>query len=405
VVSANQPVAVSLEWGASGVQDQPNLLDDLGVTLRLQDEAGRTWVSRDYAPLGGLGVSGSGDHFVEQAGLIAPMGLPPGEYAVMVGLVDEASGNLLPRLDDPGDLVKAGLLTIDAPEQAYPAVRLPIEHPLPEPAPVDGLLLLGHAGATHAKQTGAKQAILAGSEVRLMLFWQAVQTPPLRHIYVDLLDQAGNRVAGYEGWPLAEYPTDRWRPGALAQTPIDFFLPATAPSGTYRLSAGLFNPADSRRGPATELGKVNVVQRPLSNQPPSPENRLENPFQFAAHAELIGYDLERTGETGLDLTLYWHVLQPLLPPHHIFVHLNDRAGATVAQSDGPPTTDDGAAPTGSWRADEYLATHHRIELPSDRQALPLVMIAGLYAPENRTRLPVTVDGEAAGDSAALGIVE
>ena len=34
--------------------------------------------------------------------------------------------------------------------------------------------------------------------------------------------------------------------------------------------------------------------------------------------------------------LYWEVLQPLLPPHHIFVHLDTPDGQTVAQQDGPP---------------------------------------------------------------------
>src|SRR5690606_18762652 len=94
------------------------------------------------------------------------------------------------------------------------------------------------------------------------------------------------------------------------------------------------------------------------------------------------------------------VLQPLLPPHHVFVHLVDAQGNRVAQSDGEPMTQDGRAPTGSWLPDEYLITRHTLTLPLDAQS-PFTIQTGLYLPASGARLPVTVDAQVTGDSITI----
>ncbi len=64
---------------------------------------------------------------------------------------------------------------------------------------------------------------------------------------------------------------------------------------------------------------------------------LAEPVRFGTHADLIGYDLDEDGG-ALALTLHWKVQQPLLPPHHVFVHLDEASGITLAQDDGAPIT-------------------------------------------------------------------
>ena len=89
-------------------------------------------------------------------------------------------------------------------------------------------------------------------------------------------------------------------------------------------------------------------------------------------------------------------LQPLLPPLHIFVHADGVDGVILAQQDGPPVTAGGLAPTGSWQPGEFLITEHQIEAPAGAS-----IKVGLYDPASLVRLPVTLDGVAAGDSVTL----
>ena len=96
---------------------------------------------------------------------------------------------------------------------------------------------------------------------------------------------------------------------------------------------------------------------------------IEPPVQFGTHAQLIGYDLDMDSTDGkLYLTLHWQVNQTLLPPHHIFVHLDNEFGETVAQDDGPPVTANGRAPTGSWLPSEFVSTLHTVPCRRTRRS-------------------------------------
>jgi hypothetical protein len=182
---------------------------------------------------------------------------------------------------------------------------------------------------------------------------------------------------------------------------VTFFVPATVTTGDYTLIARLVDPAGIADGPTAELGAVAIRQRVGTFEAPEMQTVLERPIRFGTHADLIGYDVRPTAD-GLDVRLHWRVEQPLLPPHHIFVHLDDAAGVTLAQDDGGPQTEAGAAPTGSWLPGEYLSTEHRIDLPAELPEDVLLRV-GLYNPEGNIRLPATVDGAPGGDAAELAL--
>jgi len=146
------------------------------------------------------------------------------------------------------------------------------------------------------------------------------------------------------------------------------------------------------------LGMQPIQQRLIAytaEQPPIP---LVPPVQFGTHVQLTGYAVAQNDE-AITIRLYWHVLQPLLPPHHIFIHLNDETGRTIAQSDAAPRTAAGRAPTGSWLPDEYLVTEHQILTPVPVSSAPGVfsLNIGLYVPSTGQRLPTVVDGVTTGD--------
>jgi hypothetical protein len=228
------------------------------------------------------------------------------------------------------------------------------------------------------------------------LFLQAeVNAPADRALYVSLLDAQGMGVAGYEGWPLADYPVDVLTQGELLRVPVRFYTSGALTSGDYRLVAGFLDPTTGAKTPPVALGAVRIAQRRGEFTRPVPEVSLPAPAQFGTHARLYGYTLA-PADDGITLQLYWEIVQPLLPPHHIFVHADMPDGATLAQQDGPPVIAAGPAPTGSWQPGEFLITEHALALPEGA-----VLKVGLYDPITLARLPVTLDGAAAGDSVEL----
>lgn len=393
--SANEPLSVDLVWQL----DSPPA--DYFVTLRLLDSEGRAWAERDYAPPGSLAAGESGA--ADRAGLIVPAGLPPDTYALAVGLGRAADQALLRSSSsgpDDAPLAVLGPVQVRAPAAPLPPVRLPIQTPLEPPVEADGLALLGSAGVRPG------DAFLAGEALDVTLFFQSRTTaPPPRQIYLSLQARGGG-AAGWEGWPLPNYLTQAWQEGALVQVPAGFYLPADLPSGPYRLVVGLLDPASGAKSDPTPLADVTVARRPASFEPQTPPHAVQPPVQFGAHATLVGYDMQRRNG-ALTLALYWSLQQTLLPPHHIFVHLDDPTGSTVAQDDGPPTAVDGPAPSGSWLPGEFLVTQHTLALPAeaanarDGAAGGWRLRVGLYNPDGNVRLPASQAGAPTGDAAAL----
>lgn len=385
--SANEPVAVALAWDGDATAD-------LGATIRLVDDQGYTWAGRTYFPLGSLKRGEPDSSILDQAGLIIPAGVPPGVYTITVGVVLSATRQLLPPVmhEASAQLLPIEHVRVTLPADKQPPYRLPIQRTLTPPPEHNGLTLLGHAGATG-------QQLLAGEPLQVILFIQA-QQPDLaeRRLFVHLRDRNGATVAGWEGWSPDGWPLSTWPEGALAQAPVGFDTPATLAPGEYELVTGFVPTGGGEPSLPVVLGQVHVLRRPVTVEPPAIPQPLADPVQFGAHVLLLGYDQAYQGGEVV-LTLYWQVLQTLLPPHHIFVHLDGLDGDTIAQDDGPPTTTAGPAPTGSWLPGEYLVTEHRLSLlPGNSGGVARV---GLYVPATGIRLPASVAGEPGGDAALI----
>lgn len=381
--AANFPLMIALEW------QTPTTWPAVGVTLRLQKDD-HIWANRDYTPLGSLATAQGDNRLYEQIGFIIPAGLPPGDYQLLVGLVDETGELYAPRHNPiaPARLIPFATVSITRPAQPLPPFRLPIQHPLPQPVRNAGVALLGYSG---------DQTVMAGTVLPLTLFWQSqIAGLPDRQLYVSLLDGGGAGVAGVAGWPLPTYPLAQWSPGALVQTPTAFVIPPTVASGRYQLVAGLLDPTSGVKTAPMILGEVAVQQRQADFTPPHPPTALATPAQFGTHVQLLGYDVQQANGQ-LHLALYWQVLQPLWPPHHLFVHVDQADGVTVAQADGAPQTAAGPAPTGSWQPGEYLVTHHQLTIDALRELKPVVRV-GLYLPATEARLPLSVAGAPVGDA-------
>lgn len=388
VAATNQPVAVTLTW-------QVATPADYSISLRLLDAEGYAWSSRDYAAA--WATMAPGRVVTERVGLIVPVGLPPGVYTVGVSVAHQdaqgLSGDALTLAGSDTVDAPIGVLTVVAPEAAAPVARLPIRTPLARPVTQASVTFLGFTGPA------ADTPILAGTELGVTLFLRAeTDTPAARDLYVSLLDAQGAGAAGYTGWPLPAYPVNVLTQGELLRVPVRFDTPGALTSGDYRLVAGFYDPATDARTPPAMLGVVRIHQRRGVFSRPMPAVSLPAPVQFGTHARLYGYTLTSAANNVVTLHLYWEIMQPLLPPHHIFVHADAPDGVTLAQQDGPPVTASGPAPTGSWQPGEFLITEHVLSLPADA-----TLRVGLYDPVSLQRLPVTIAGSAAGDSVALDI--
>ncbi len=288
---------------------------------------------------------------------------------------------------------RIGDLTVLAPATAQSPLRLPIRTRLDEPAVQDGLALLGFTGPDE------NHPVLSGTEVLVTLFLQnRAAEAANRSLYISLQDENGAGVAGYEGWPLSQYPTQAMGAGELLRVPVRFFVPGTLSTGAYRLVAGFQDPEAGEKSPPTLLGTIAVRQRIGRFDRSEPTEQLAPPAQFGTHVRLIGFTMMPAGDGKTELQLNWEVLQPLLPPHHIFVHADSSDGTTLAQQDGPPTTLTERAPSGTWQPGEFLTTVHTLRLPTGTE---YALRVGLYDPESGVRLPITIDGQAAGDSVVL----
>lgn len=384
VASANDTISARLDW------TENDATEALQVTLRLIDDDGYVWASRDYTPPGTFATTTTNPS--EIIALNVPVGLAPGRYSLAAG-VNETGAALTARMQGGAEnsLVRIGVVEVIQPDSAQRRERLPMSVIFRQPQMRDGIAWLG--ASTPISPT------LAGTALNTTLFFRSADTsPPLRHLYVSLLDEDGVGVAGWEGWPLPNYPTSAWPQDALVQAPIAFFLPPTLVTERYQLIAGWLDPINGDKSAPVELGDIEIVQRPLSFAAPTPAHVLDPAPLLGSHVKLLGYDLESSGDQLL-LKLTWDVQQTLLPPHHIFVHVDDTTGVTLAQDDGPPTIEGNEAPTGSWLPGEQLVTTHRLPRPAGDH---LILRAGLYQPDSGVRLPVTVDGVVQGDAVLLG---
>ena len=88
-----------------------------------------------------------------------------------------------------------------------------------------------------------------GDTLRLTLFWRAEHKLDTNYtLFVHLEDRDGKIWGQRDGPPAGEYfPTSEWEPGRLLRSDWSIPVAQDAPSGNYRLVAGLYNLATMQR--------------------------------------------------------------------------------------------------------------------------------------------------------------
>ena len=133
------------------------------------------------------------------------------------------------------------------------------------------------------------------------------------------------------------------------------------------------------------------------------------PARYSQHAvlgeqvEFLGYDLPRqrvrSGEE-LVITLYWRALQPLDTNYQSFVHLTYPSAISWGQSDA---LNPGGLPTTRWPTDRYVWDTHRLRIHPGTPPGEYALEVGLYTLADGRRLPVVMEGGAAGETVVLQV--
>ena len=137
---------------------------------------------------------------------------------------------------------------------------------------------------------------------------------------------------------------------------------------------------------------------------PAAATQFELPWQFDRWFALSGATLPAALKGGdtLPLQLQWDSLDATPTDYTVFVHVVGPDGQNVAQQDWQPLQN--YAPTHLWsKGLRLLDDRYAIQLPADLAPGTYEVRAGMYT--NAGRLPVSRNGQPAGDYAVVGTFE
>jgi len=414
-------VEVITAWQSTGPTSAP-----LGATVRLVDSSGREWAQGDVL----LHASGAnslrvrttdewraGELTSDRLPLEIPVGTPPGEFELTLGLYDSESLAGLNAFDGVGSpigrevsvgkltVVPSGLGAANVPPDALDATAEPA-------SPPSELKLLGRGPLP-------RDRLQAGDMIEIELWWQGPRTDEDRLVHVTLGDPKVGSVAADWSEPLGAPGTgsSAWpdRPTLVRQL-VRVPLLAHAAEGDYRLTVSLVDESGAPVGPGAtwDLGRVGVMARDpssITTEPPQVDRPLD--ARFGSVAELYGVTAPTAVEPGTELAvdLVWRAITTPAVAYKVSVQLLDEAGAVIAQHDSEPA--EWSRPTTGWLPGEYIVDRHSMEVPPDAAPGEHSLVAAMYDPRTSARLPVAgadAGGEGSGDSAvpdhaSLGIVQ
>ena len=142
--------------------------------------------------------------------------------------------------------------------------------------------------------------------------------------------------------------------------------------------------------------------------PAAPAAEMETPLDVYLGDAIVlrGYTLlgDRLAPGDIvQVTLFWEALAPIDRRFKVFLHLLDNEGLLVAQRDSEPGG--GLVLTTAWEPGAVQVDNHGVLIPLEAGPGDYQLIAGLYPLDDPlARLPVTRDGETAGDTLPLASI-
>jgi len=412
-VAAGGALDLALVWEVASPLDSMPPGEDPLLFAGLFDDSGRRWAQADERPLGTLyPVSAWPEGALVRVPLQVPLlpGTPPGRYRLEVGWYTFVDGQPVWLPWTSGERLVLGEVEVLAPRD-WSVLPVP-EVTYPAGVEVgDGVQFLGF------------DALLLqaypGEVVHLDLYWQALHDMPEPGLVVlQLVDDSRHVLAEATGAPVGGRALFAGlEAGQVVRDPRSFTLPGDLAPGVYNLwlgrrgSGGGWLPV--RRGPfplgeTCPLVTVRALGRPLDLTSPQVQEPVNAEFGAPgsdATIRLVGYDLQppasnlQSRTPGLQLTLYWQALAPMVRNYKVFVHLVGEGGPSDirAQADVYPYL-----PTMAWVPGEYLRDQVVVDLPGELAPGRYVLLMGVYDEATGERLLATAEsGHPLGDDVLL----
>lgn len=340
----------------------------LTAFVQLVDADGRVVGQADRVPGNGSYPTSAwslGDRVIERYRPAVHPCIGGNPVRVMVGWYDlAANAARVPRADAPGDTALAGVIAW--PARSYPLAEI-------NPPPLTNQPLTAHLALVgYARQDAELQS---GAPLTVDLYWRGDQRAAneLTAVRLEAADQAARYVL-WEG--SAAPPASGWQPQEILCRRLALRLPIDAPSGAYRLVVS----AGESAIPLEEL-----ALQPSTRRFTAPSFSTPIDATLGDQARLLGVDLGpwRDPARPLTVTLVWQAITPSPTSYSVFVHLLDREGRLLSQSDAIPAGD---YPTTRWLPGEVVLDVHTLPPPTSNAPGPYRLVAGMYDPVSGQRL-------------------
>lgn len=168
-----------------------------------------------------------------------------------------------------------------------------------------------------------------------------------------------------------------------------FQIASNLEPGQYDLSLALNKANESQLDTKTiSLGSLIVSYEPCPHELPNLTNGSD--VLFGNVMRLLAYELERSSEDLVNITLYWRGEQSMDKDYKIFVHIFEPGtGIPVAQDDAMPHR--GGLPTRLWAPGDRVTDSIPIDI-SQVEAGEYGLAIGVYDPATGDRLPLEIFG-------------
>lgn len=228
-VTAGGLLPLSFTWQAVA---QPSA--DLTLFVQLLDTQGQVQAQRDV-PLTQDGRPTSewqiGEQTESRLSLSIPPGLTPGDYRLIVGLYDAATGTRL--MSDHVDHLDLGPVALERPSTPYPLAQLGTRfHPQ---LTFDDITLVGHDRYKSGTAVAPDTPLHPGDSLHLVFDWRADEpVADDRSFTVRLSDGQGKALATLTAPLVSEsYGSSQWQPGDVVRGEHEWSLPHDLAPGRY----------------------------------------------------------------------------------------------------------------------------------------------------------------------------
>lgn len=238
--AAGESVRLSVRWHALGKIDAY-----YSAFAALLGPDGQTIVRRDGEPQQGKRPTllwAPGEEIPDEYALALPPDVPPGAYAVEVGLY---------RASDMATAMTLGADGLPLPRLVVGRVKVPLPQSQVQPqhaldSVLDGkIALVGY------------DLMQAGGNLTVTLYWRALERIPNDYtVFLQALAPDGGLAGQCDNQPLGgHYPTGIWSPGEVVADPYHLILSP----GEYRLIAGMYDLGTMTRLRTTSDDKVELT--------------------------------------------------------------------------------------------------------------------------------------------------